>query len=391
MENRRILIVDDNTDIHDDFHKILVSNANRDKNLSEMEAVLFNDESPQSTIDDELSWELDDAYQGDEAVLLVEKAEREGNPYAVLFVDVRMPPGMNGIETIYRIWRKYPLIEMVICTAYSDYSWDEIVTKLGATDKLLFLKKPFNSVEVKQMALSLVKKWNLSHQVNKLITNLEDEVKERTKQLNNLLLELREKNRVLSEMAQRDSLTGLLNHGALYERLNAIFSESRRHKYPLSIIMLDIDFFKDFNDTYGHQAGDEILKGVAVILRNCLRLYDVPLRVNADEPDQAKKEIERYDVAGRYGGDEFIMIVPHCDKDGADQLAKRIHDNIHSLKLKDYPDIEVTPSIGICTLEVEVKCEDCRELIKEADKALYESKAKGRDTITTIRFSGGER
>ncbi len=389
-ENRRILIVDDNTDIHEDFYNILSPRSETDQTLTDLETSLFDDAPSSSTAGNEQWFQLDNAYQGDEAILMVENAERADRPYAVLFVDVRMPPGMDGIETIYRIWRKYPLIEMVICTAYSDYSWDQIIARLGTTDKLLFLKKPFSAVAVKQMALSLIKKWNLNHEVNRLISHLDEEVQERTKQLNNLLLELREKNRILSEMARRDSLTGLFNHGALYSQLNALVSESRRHKYPLSVIMMDIDFFKKINDTYGHLAGDVVLKNVAELMQSELRLYDVSLRISLDAPNQTQEEIDNYNVAGRYGGDEFVMIVPHCDADGARQVAKRIHAGFQNMTLTDYPDITVTPSIGICTLDTGVKCEDCGELIKYADKALYLSKEKGRNSVTALHFGRGK-
>ena len=85
-----------------------------------------------------------------------------GQPYAVAFIDVRMPPGWDGIETIGRIWNEFPDLQVVICTAYSDYSWDEIAKAVGNTDHVLVLKKPFDNVEVLQMAHALAKKWQLT-------------------------------------------------------------------------------------------------------------------------------------------------------------------------------------------------------------------------------------
>ena len=93
-------------------------------------------------------------------------------PYSMIFMDVRMPPGMDGIQTILQIWEKHPNIEVVICTAFSDYSWDNIVKTLGSTDRLLFMKKPFDSVAVKQTALSLTKKWDLDRKNRESISNL---------------------------------------------------------------------------------------------------------------------------------------------------------------------------------------------------------------------------
>src|SRR5262249_1824589 len=146
-ENRRILIVDDNQAIHEDFKKVLV-HENQDSNskLRNLEDQLFGEPKSLSSsghVAEQPTFALDSAFQGQEALQMVEKANAEGKPYAVVFMDVRMPPGWDGIETIRRIWDKFPYTEMVICTAYSDYSPDDIADKLGMTDRLLFLRKPF--------------------------------------------------------------------------------------------------------------------------------------------------------------------------------------------------------------------------------------------------------
>jgi PAS domain S-box-containing protein len=151
------------------------------------------------TASEEQLYEVDSAFQGTEAIKMVRQAADEGRPYALIFMDVRMPPGIDGIETISRIWKEFPYIEMVICTAYSDYSWDEIITKLGSSDKLLFLKKPFASIAVKQMAQSLVAKWNLGEQSRRYTEKLESDVTERTKKIQDMLDELNVKNEKLLE------------------------------------------------------------------------------------------------------------------------------------------------------------------------------------------------
>jgi len=201
--NNRILIVDDNKSIHDDFIKVLCrGRARAEQEVNVLERTLFDTRVSAELIleeDDAACCELDHAYQGQQALELVEKAEAEGLPYALIFMDVRMPPGWDGIETILRIWDKHPRIEMVICTAFSDYSWEEIITKLGMTDRLLFLKKPFDAVAVKQIALALLKKWNLSNEACGHLKNLELEVSARTKQLQNLLNEVELQNIVVSK------------------------------------------------------------------------------------------------------------------------------------------------------------------------------------------------
>ncbi|MEM9489901.1 MAG: response regulator, partial [Myxococcota bacterium] len=114
---------------------------------------------------------------------LVERAVVDNEPYAVAFVDVRMPPGWDGIETTERLWRVQPNLQVVLCTAYSDYSWEEIFQRLGYTDQLVILKKPFDAVEVRQLALATTAKWSLMRRHEALLENLESQVATRTREL----------------------------------------------------------------------------------------------------------------------------------------------------------------------------------------------------------------
>lgn len=159
--NHRILLVDDNTSIHADFRKILCPNNSGTAALNEMEAALFDVSQPAT---DHISFALDSAHQGQEALEMVKQALAENRPYAVAFVDVRMPPGWDGVETIARIWEVAPELQIVVCTAYSDYSWEKMRAKVGQPDSLLVLKKPFDNIEVQQLAHALTKKWLLNHQ-----------------------------------------------------------------------------------------------------------------------------------------------------------------------------------------------------------------------------------
>lgn len=142
--NNRILIVDDNHSIHQDFQKILCPYRSEAlRALDDLEQEIFGAALTEEKNGCETTtYTMDSAYQGLEAIEMVTKAANEGRPYALIFMDVRMPPGPDGIETIARIWQHYPYVEMVICTAHADYSWDDIIARLGATDNLLFLKKP---------------------------------------------------------------------------------------------------------------------------------------------------------------------------------------------------------------------------------------------------------
>lgn len=159
LQNRRILLIDDTPSIHEDFRKILVAQPAA-QTLDDAEAALFGEAAaPPSD-----SFELDSAYQGREGVAKVEAAVQAGLPYAMAFVDMRMPPGWDGVETIERLWRVDPQVQVVICTAYSDHPWEEVLARLDVQDRLLIVKKPFDVIEISQLARTLTTKWSLARQ-----------------------------------------------------------------------------------------------------------------------------------------------------------------------------------------------------------------------------------
>ena len=156
----RILVVDDNGAIHDDFRKILCGDTSGD-DFDEENAAFFGTASPTP---DKIHFDLDFAFQGLEALELVAAAREAGRRYSVVFMDVRMPPGLDGIETTARLWEIDPDLQVVICTAYSDQSLEEIVERLGTSDRLDFLKKPFEVVDVVRCARELTARWSLFQQ-----------------------------------------------------------------------------------------------------------------------------------------------------------------------------------------------------------------------------------
>jgi signal transduction histidine kinase len=190
--NRRILIVDDNPAIHEDFRKILCPSS-PSQTLDEDEAVIFGRPAEDTPF---IGFEVDSAFQGQEGLEKVNTAKSEGKPYALAFVDGRMPPGWDGVETIVNLWQSYPELQIVICTAYSDYSWEQIVKRVGQSDSLVILKKPFDNVEVLQLAHAMTRKWSLNHQARAQLGQLGRLVEERT-------LELREANERLVRANQQ--------------------------------------------------------------------------------------------------------------------------------------------------------------------------------------------
>src|SRR5580692_10261217 len=160
--NARILVIDDNEAIHQDFRKILGGEAEDDASLAEARAALFGEVSSRKA---QQCYQIDSAFQGQDGLAFVVRALEENRPYALAFIDVRMPPGWDGIETTARIWERDPDLQVVICTAYSDYSWSDMLHKLGHSDRLVVLKKPFDNIEVQQLASALTEKWKLARQV----------------------------------------------------------------------------------------------------------------------------------------------------------------------------------------------------------------------------------
>jgi len=161
----------------------------------------------------------------------------------------------------------------------------------------------------------------------------------------------------LERMATTDGLTGLCNHRVFQQKLTEEIKRSERHETPLSLLLTDIDFFKKVNDTYGHPAGDLVLKGVSKILQN---------------------EIRDIDVAARYGGEEFVVILPGTDSIGAKNIAERLRKAIMAETFSsDNRTLKITTSIGIATLPADAQTKE--ELIEKTDQALYHAKHNGRN------------
>jgi len=180
-ERHRILVVDDNPSIQQDFQRILCRAEESREDLDEMESLLFG--SPAQERPGASLFDLDFASGGEEGVRRVREAVRQGRPYALAFVDIRMPPGMDGVETTLRMWREAVDLQVVLCSAYSDYSWDELARRLETNERLLILRKPFDSIEVRQMAHALCEKWELLRASHRRLEDLAHMVEERTRDL----------------------------------------------------------------------------------------------------------------------------------------------------------------------------------------------------------------
>jgi len=170
--NRRILVIDDNEAIHEDFRKVLAGRV-FNATASNSYTAFFGEESADKA---ELSFEVDSASQGQEGLEKVRKSIQDDRRYAMAFVDIRMPPGWDGIETVGHLWEADPDLLIVICTAYNEYNWTEMSQRLGCMDRWLILKKPFDNVEVRQLASSLTEKWDLARKAELKLNELKQTI-----------------------------------------------------------------------------------------------------------------------------------------------------------------------------------------------------------------------
>jgi signal transduction histidine kinase len=175
--HRRLIVVDDHRPIHDDYRKILASRPAVPVALDRAEESLLGGRRAPEPAD---PYAVDSAFHGEEAVARVAAAVQAEQPYAVAFVDLRMEPGWDGLETARRIWQVDPDLQIVLCTASAECSLGEFTAQLGASDRWLLLKKPFDVVEVGQLAHALTTKWRLARDVRRQIGQLEQLVQERT-------------------------------------------------------------------------------------------------------------------------------------------------------------------------------------------------------------------
>lgn len=338
-ESKRILIVDDNPSIHQDYLKILGPKPDEDE--SAITAFLG---TSSAEVTPTLQIKLDSAYSGEEALQKAKEANLDGKPYAVAFVDMRMPPGWDGLRTTEELWAVSPDLQIVICTAYSDNSWNDIVAKVGVTDQLLILKKPFDSIEVSQLASALTQKWQLSKEARLKRAELEQLVEERT--------------RKLQHAALHDPLTDLPNRRQFQTQISRAL-ENRHDEELVGLLLIDLDRFKQINDSMGHPAGDALLIEVA----DCLL-----------------KEVNESQVA-RLGGDEFAVILrgTRAETEILKAKAETITHALAKPHLIEGAEIHCGASTGLALAPPDAT--DIEELIRNADVALYRAKQEGHSLL----------
>ena len=359
--NRRVIVIDDNRAIHEDFRKILADRTRSDA-LDAAAAALFADvETP--TITEGPEFELDFASQGEEGYAKVKAAVQEDRRFALAFVDMRMPPGWDGMQTIEKLWEVDPNLQIVICSAYSDYSWSDIINRFGVVDRLLILKKPFDTAEVCQLACALTEKWHLAKFAHLKLNQLQSMVDEQTSALKTEIANRMMAEEQLRHDATHDVLTGLANRAMLTDRLRQCMQRSKRDGSFFAVLFLDLDRFKVINDSLGHSVGDALLIGIATRLSTCVRGLDTVARLDTGQ-------------LVRLGGDEFVLLLEKVNgPTDAIRVAERIQKAfVEPFKISGH-EIFSASSIGIAVGGAAYDTPDA--ILRDADTALYRAKAAG--------------
>jgi diguanylate cyclase len=343
----RVLVIDDNPAIHADYRKILTSEDNAQ--LSAAEAGLFG--AQQLDVARPV-FDVDSALQGRDGVERARTAVAEGRPYSVAFVDMRMPPGWDGLETIENLWKVDPEVQVVICSAYADYDWLELLARLGHSDRLIVVKKPFEPIEILQSASALSRKWQNARALKRHVESLELVVTDRTKGLEAA-------NRQLRHLASHDALTGLPNRLLFDDRLAQAIAQATRQLHEFAVMIVDLDRFKLINDSLGHRAGDDLLRVVAQRLSHAVRAVD---------------------TTARLGGDEFVILLAGpVTREEAIEIGKRAIECMEPAIQLLGIDVHVSPSIGMAFYPRDGATVD--SLLARADAAMYSAKERGRNNV----------
>jgi diguanylate cyclase (GGDEF)-like protein len=270
------------------------------------------------------------------AVAAVRDALAADDPFAVAFLDMRMPPGPDGVWAAARIRELDPAIEIVLCTAYSDVDPSDMSGIVPPEEKLSYLQKPFHPHEIRQMTISLASKWRAEHRIVKL--------------------------------AYFDPLTGLPNREQARNRLSSALAAAQQFERKVAVLYLDLDNFKRVNDTLGHAVGDELLCVVAARLKPSLRAQDGADGEACPSP--------RSNHIARLGGDEFIVILPSVrTAEDAAAVAGRLIGELQQPMRLALNTLVVTPSIGIALYPADGR--DVDTLLRNADLAMYFAKRNG--------------
>ena len=307
------------------------------------------------------------ARSGDEAIALFDELSRDNEAIALVVADQIMP-GMKGVELLEIVNRRFPTTMKILLTGQAGL--DAVVEAINRAHLNQYIGKPWDETALLLGVENLLRQYRLVHENQQLVASLSSKNqallemnRELEAKIHERTHELAEANTRLAQLAVTDGLTGLYNHRHLHERLSLEVERSQRSGLPLSLLMLDVDHFKGFNDSYGHPAGDEVLRQVARVLNDTRRAND---------------------VVARYGGEEFAVILVDTAKFTAAKVAERVRERIAAHDFADAATkaskgTNITVSLGVATFPDDGT--DAEALVRAADTALYAAKRAGRNRV----------
>ena len=270
-------------------------------------------------------------------------------------------PEMNGIELLKKIRQSNPNAALMILTGYADK--EGAIRAINEVGLYYYLEKPWDNDQILLVLRNAIERFDIIEQLEKTNQELERKVKERTRQLERAMIQMK-------ELAMTDPLTQLSNRYHFFDCLEQEISRLNRNPQPLSMLMLDIDYFKQVNDRFGHQQGDKVLVQFASILKNRKRAYD---------------------QCARIGGEEFAILLPDTDHKGALRVAEDIRNSVTSSNFmpEEGNRLQITASIGLCSFSGPPYPE-VNMFYKYVDSALYACKAGGRNSIYSFDPATGQ-
>ena len=356
----RILAIDDEPSIHEAYRSILCPQQSATKALDDLDEALFGSSAPAAKSGPSmLNLVMHSAMQGQDGFDMLKSAIERNEPYSVAIVDMRMPPGWDGVETVKNLWKVDPSLEIIICSAYSDHPWSSIAQELGNPSKLLLLRKPFESAEVWQLVRSLVHKRKSEEALNSSMAALES--------TNERLRSEIEARKSAEGRTVFDALTGLPNRSLLHRHLSHALERYRRDpNAEFAVVFLDINRFSETNDAFGHEVGDGVLIEVGQILTSLLRSVDVTSRDK--------------DLAARLGGDEFVLLLDgvHSAED-VRAVTTRITEAFKNPIAVGGRSVQITASMGFALVSQEHQ--DAEGILRDADAALHHAKHQGHASV----------
>jgi diguanylate cyclase (GGDEF)-like protein len=334
----RVIIADDEPAVIEAYCGILGNTGDtaRGRAMDELRAKLFGGSKPGSDVPGQ-SFDVTYVDNAGSVVEAVRNALDRQQPFELAFLDMRMPPGPDGVWAASQIRAMDPDLDIIIVTAYSDVDPREVTASIPPSEKLFYLQKPFHPHEIRQLAMALGRKSQAEARMHQL--------------------------------AYYDTLTGLPNREFFKTHLSKAIELAKRHHRRIGVLFIDLDNFKQVNDTLGHSMGDRLLKIVSQRLQESIRSSDALTRFSIRKSDEN---------LARLGGDEFTILLSEINEDqDAGKVASRIQNRLSEPIRLGELEVIVTPSMGAAVFPEDGQ--DVETLLKNADTAMYFAKKAGRN------------